>query len=264
MNIKSIVPIGVRQAARRLERQVINLFDGRRYAARSPAGETAAADFGVVIASRRSLVMKAVPAGWERSQRNKQTTLRIASACVDGAVVAPGGYFSFWRLVGKPSRRKGYLPGMEIRGGRLVETVAGGICQLSNALCWAFLQAGFGIVERHRHGWDLFRDDGRDVPFGSGATVLYPYKDLVVRNPWDFPVRVSAGLAGADLEVRLAAPERLPLRIEVVERKHRFYREGGVLFRANEIWSLRRGEGSVLSEELVFSNTAKVMYEIED
>ena len=45
-------------------------------------------------------------------QRNKITNLRLAVDRLDGIVLAPGETFSYWKLIGKPSRRKGYLEGM--------------------------------------------------------------------------------------------------------------------------------------------------------
>lgn len=285
-NFKSFIPIGARQAVKRLARHVANAFDRRDYVLREAATGSPQDDtlpkgrgerrspsnrdtgqgntFPFVIARRRSLIVKPVPPEWMEAQRAKETTLRIAASRVDGIVIEPGQYFSFWRAVGKPSRRKGYRPGMEIRGGRLVTTVAGGICQLSNALCWAFLQAGCVVIERHRHGFDLFPDDGRDVPFGSGATVLYPYKDLVVRNLCDFPLQITAGVADGDLEVVISASAKLPYRIEIVEREHRFYREGDVVYRANEIWRMKYNGKPAPDEELVFANTARVMYDIDE
>ena len=45
-------------------------------------------------------------------QYNKITNLRLAAARLDGVVLRPGETFSYWRLIGRPSRRKGYLDGI--------------------------------------------------------------------------------------------------------------------------------------------------------
>ncbi len=258
MSLKGWVPIGLRMALKRVSRHIANLFDPRSYATSKCAD---ASEFRTELANRESLIVKSVPAGWEQAQHDKETTLRIASPRVDGIVIPPLGYFSFWCAVGRPGRAKGYLPGMEIRGGELVRTVAGGICQLSNALCWVSLLAGFEIVERHRHGYDLFPDESRDVPFGSGATVLYPYKDLIVRNPFPYPAMIAAEVSGGYLRVAVRMTEPPPFRAEVEERAHRFYREADAEYRYNEIWRIwYDGQGPV-GEEFLFENHARVLYE---
>ena len=45
-------------------------------------------------------------------QENKVANLRLAVARLDGIVLYPGETFSYWRLIGRPSRRKGYLDGI--------------------------------------------------------------------------------------------------------------------------------------------------------
>ncbi|MEI3305466.1 MAG: VanW family protein [Dysosmobacter sp.] len=45
-------------------------------------------------------------------------------------MLAPGETFSYWKLIGKPSRRKGYLEGMVLFLGRIGSDVGGGLCRL--------------------------------------------------------------------------------------------------------------------------------------
>ena len=89
-------------------------------------------------------------------QENKVTNLRLASARVNGIVLRPGQTFSYWYLIGRPTARKGYLPGMLLRNGRAVAGVGGGLCQLSNLIFWMTLHTPLTVTERHRHGYDVF------------------------------------------------------------------------------------------------------------
>ncbi len=52
-------------------------------------------------------------------QHNKIINLRLAVERLDGVVVRPSETFSYWRLIGKPTRRKGYVEGMLLSHGRL-------------------------------------------------------------------------------------------------------------------------------------------------
>lgn len=118
----------------------------------------------------------------------KVQNLRIASQQLHGIVVPAGAVFSFWKHMGKPSRARGYVTGREVREGCILPTVAGGLCQLSNALYDAALKAGFEIVERHQHTQVVrgsLAEQGRD------ATVKWNYIDLRFRSPQAFRIEVE-------------------------------------------------------------------------
>ena len=72
-------------------------------------------------------------------QKNKVVNLQLAAARLNGVVLRPGETFSYWRLIGKPSRKKGYREGMVLFLGRIGSDVGGGLCQLSNLIFWMTL-----------------------------------------------------------------------------------------------------------------------------
>ena len=76
----------------------------------------------------------------------KVENLRIASKQLNGLEIKANEVFSFWKHIGNPNFGKGYVVGREIREGCVVPTIAGGLCQLSNALYDAALKANFEIV----------------------------------------------------------------------------------------------------------------------
>lgn len=94
-------------------------------------------------------------------QYNKITNLRLAAARLDGVVLRPGETFSYWRLIGRPSRRKGYLDGIVLFCGTFRPGVGGGLCQMSNLIFWMTLHTPLTVVERYRHSYDVFPDCGR-------------------------------------------------------------------------------------------------------
>src|ERR671912_569193 len=81
----------------------------------------------------------------------KVHNLRLAIRRLDGVEIPAGGAFSFWSQIGRPGGWRGYVAGRELREGCIIATVGGGLCQLSNALYDAALDAGLEIVERHAH-----------------------------------------------------------------------------------------------------------------
>ena len=72
-------------------------------------------------------------------QQGKVINLRLAAARLNGIVIRPGETFSFWRLVGRPTRRAGYTDGLVISGSRFAAGLGGGLCQLANMAHWLVL-----------------------------------------------------------------------------------------------------------------------------
>ncbi|MBQ1372268.1 MAG: VanW family protein, partial [Oscillospiraceae bacterium] len=52
-------------------------------------------------------------------QYNKATNLKLAGKEIDGIIIQPGEVFSLWNLVGRTSKRKGYLEGLTINDSAL-------------------------------------------------------------------------------------------------------------------------------------------------
>ena len=195
-------------------------------------------------------------------QENKVVNLRLATARLDGLILYPGETFSYWKLIGKPTRRKGYRDGMVLFLGRIGSDVGGGLCQLSNLIFWMTLHTPLTVVERYRHSHDVFPDAHRTQPFGSGATCAYPHRDLMLRNGTERPFQLRVWVGEETLEGEWRAPAPPAVRYEILERNHRMDQAAwGGYVRHNElyrrIWDL---EGRLLGEEFLFANDAIMMY----
>ena len=195
-------------------------------------------------------------------QRNKVVNLKLAVARLDGLILHPGETFSYWKLIGKPTRQKGYREGMVLFLGQIGSDVGGGLCQLSNLIFWMTLHTPLTVVERYRHSHDVFPDADRTQPFGSGATCAYPHRDLMIRNDTDqdFQLCLRVGETRLQGEWRaMRPPER---RYEVVERDARIdqaawggYIRHNALYR--DVYDL---QGNFLEEQFLFTNDAIMMY----
>lgn len=195
-------------------------------------------------------------------QYNKITNLRLAAAKLDGLLLRPGETMSYWKLIGRPTYRKGYLDGLVLYCGKFDYAVGGGLCQLSNLIFWMTLHTPLTVVERYRHSHDVFPDSNRTQPFGSGATCAYPHRDLMIRNDTDqtFQLRLRVGEENLEGVWYAAAP--LDVSYEIVERNHHIQSEyWGGYSRHNEIWRrVNDREGNFLYEEQVVENHALMMY----
>ena len=127
----------------------------------------------------------------------KIQNLRIAAQKINGLEIKANETFSFWKHIGNPNFGQGYVVGREIKEGCIVPTIAGGLCQLSNALYDAALNANFEIVERHKHTKVI---QGSLAEKDRDATVKWNYIDLRFRSTYDF--RIETELTSTHLIVR--------------------------------------------------------------
>jgi hypothetical protein len=181
----------------RVQRRLRDLRGGRP--ARHPRGH-ALAGAPVLAESATPLWTESEP-GERPLTAGKVHNLRLALRGMDGVEVPAGALFSFWAQVGRATRRRGYVAGRELREGCLVPSIGGGLCQLSNALYDAALNAGFQVVERHAHTRAV---PGSAAGRGRDATVFWSYVDLRFRAP--VPFRIEARMDAHTLTVRFRGP----------------------------------------------------------
>ena len=195
-------------------------------------------------------------------QHSKVANLRIAVEKLDGVVIRPGEVFSYWRLIGKPTRRKGYRDGMILKNGQYSAGVGGGLCQLSNLLYWMALHTPLTVTERHRHGYDVFPDASRTQPFGSGATCYYNYIDLGLRNDTQTTFRLALRVGEQNLEGAILANAPATCRYEVYEKVHLMRLEAwGGYTRHNALWRRQCApDGTLLQDAPLVENHAVMMY----
>ena len=157
-----------------------------------------------------------------RLQKNKICNLQKVIPLLDGILIRPGETFSFWKLVGRPTRERWFLEGMELSMGKVRSWVWGWLCQMSNLLFWLVLHSPMNILERHHHSFDPFPDEGRVLPFGSGATLFYNYIDLQFRNTTSRTFQLHVWLTDTHLcgEIRSDIP--CEYRYHVFEKNHAF------------------------------------------
>ncbi len=217
--------------------------------------------FSFALAQATSPLERVIGAVKPELQRGKERNVKLVAEKIHGLVIAPGEVFSYHALVGRPSRRRGFQPGLELHNGAESVGIGGGACQVSNMLYLLAISSGMRIVERHRHGLDLFPDHLRSVPFGCGATVFYNYADFRFENPLSMPVVVRLSVQDGHLEGAIASPQDPGFRVEILERDHRFFEEDGARMRENKIHRIFSApDGQILLDELLAHNRCRVTY----
>jgi vancomycin resistance protein VanW len=196
-------------------------------------------------------------------QYNKVNNLAIAIKRIDGILIKPGETFSFCKLVGLTTKKKGYLPGILLSCGEAKPGIGGGICQIANLIHWLVIHSPLIVTERYHHSFDPFPDDRRVLPFGSGATIFYNYIDYQFLNSTSYTFQLRLWLSDKCLEGELRVDQNLDFAYHVFEKNHQFLKVGEKYYRKNEIWRnkiIRRKSGEILETELVTKNFAEVKY----
>lgn len=195
-------------------------------------------------------------------QRNKITNLQLALDCIHGVIIQPGETFSFWKMVGRPTKSKGYLEGMTLSEGSVTSGTGGGLCQMGNLIYWMAIHTPLDITKRWRHSYDVFPDVNRKIPFGSGATLSYNYIDLQLKNNTDQPFQINLWLDETHLQGQICSAKPLPAQYHIEERNHLFKQQWwGGYTRHNQIWQIRTDNKSQeTTAELVTENHAIMMY----
>ncbi len=229
------------------------------------AKEKSSEPLPTVIYSQKSLIRRKLGNVDLQLQDNKAVNLALSAPKVNGVIIKPGEVFSFWKLVGSCSARKGYKTGLLISKGTIGAGIGGGMCQFTNLIHWLVLHTPLVTVEHHHHdGMDLFPDYGRQIPFGTGTSIMYNYLDYRFKNNTDMKFQLLVHTDGKYLigEIRAERPLEVTYHIGVeneafVKRDDGFYRVGTV-YRDR----IDKRTGNVLSREVIKENNAKVMYEL--
>jgi hypothetical protein len=189
----------VKSTLLKIQRGVKNLRDG------APALVTAKEPYDHVVAESRTPLWTDESLSEKAFQLGKVQNLRTAVKQLNGRLIPAGSTFSFWKQIGRATKRKGYVYGRQLREGCLYPEIGGGICQLSNALYAVALDARCQILERHGHSQII---PGSAAEHNKDATVAWNYIDLRFSPATDMVL--EAKLTGTELMIRLKSKQ--PLR----------------------------------------------------
>ncbi len=200
-----------------------------------------------------------------RLQDNKAINLALATPQVSHVLIRPGEEFSFWHLVGACTARKGYREGLIISNGRAGTGIGGGLCQFTNLIHWMVLHTPLQITEHHHHDqFDLFPDNGRQIPFGTGTSIFYNYLDYRFYNPTDITFQLITYVDEPYLRGELRADRRPEVAYHIHVEGECFTREGDTVYRNGRVYRdcVDVRTGNRLSRECIKENHARVLYDV--
>lgn len=135
---------------------------------------------------------------YDASNKNRSTNLQLASNKINGTILLPGEEFSYNKVVGERTIAAGYKEAHIFSGGKVVDGLGGGICQISSTLYNTVLYANLEITERRNH-----QLPAGYVKNGLDATVVYGSIDFKFVNNRKYPIKIVSqvknGVAKMDI-----------------------------------------------------------------
>lgn len=135
---------------------------------------------------------------YQASNVNRTTNLRLAANKINGTILLPGEEFSYNKTVGERTIAAGFKSAAIFSGGKVVDGLGGGICQISTTLYDAVVMANLDITERRNHQFVTSY-----APAGKDATVVWGSQDFKFKNTRKYPVRITATVQGGTATVQV-------------------------------------------------------------
>lgn len=202
--LKAVIPSYLQKFLRIFWIDILDLIKGTRF--KFPKDSTSNRSDGESWPERITIPQRINVSDWAE---NKKYNLLLAISKFQNLPIYPGKIFSFWHMVGNPSKKAGYKIGINIIKNQLDFDYGGGLCQLSGLLYHLALTAGLFILERYPHSIDLYTDETRYTPLGADATTAYGYKDLRFLNNLEIPISFRIKIDGNQLIGSICAAESL-------------------------------------------------------
>lgn len=120
------------------------------------------------------------------SSSNRKNNIQVAAGRLNGLVVAPGQAVSISTMILPRTIENGYKLAGVYSGGKTVQGVGGGICQLSSTVYNAVMNAGLTVVSRFSHSMPVHY-----LPLGQDAAISAGSKDMIFTNTYDTPVLIT-------------------------------------------------------------------------
>ena len=181
---------------------------------------------------------------YSKSSLERKSNIKLACKSINKYFLDVGAEFSFNRVVGARTEKRGYKRAKIIEKGKFVDGVGGGVCQVSTTLYNAVLLAGLTVTECHPHSLPVSY-----VLPSFDAMVNSNSADLRFVNTSNYPVIIYANADGEKLEISIwgeplgATYERKSVVIEEIVAE----KEEEIIDVNGEYPDLYQGETKVLS-----------------
>lgn len=153
------------------------------------------------------------------STSSRGKNIANAASRINGLVLMPGEVMSASDSMGSRTKENGYREAGAYLNGQTVQSLGGGVCQVSTTLYNAALLSELEITERHPHSMVVDY-----VPAAQDAAIAEGSKDLKIKNNTNAPIYVEGYTVGGRLtftiygEDNRSADRKITYKSEVTSR----------------------------------------------
>ncbi|MBR3839889.1 MAG: VanW family protein [Erysipelotrichales bacterium] len=216
-----------------------------------------------VIKSHSSVIVRKLHGVDIKLQENKLVNIKLACDKFNGIIIRSGEVFSFWRILGNPTKKRGFLEGLVISKSKLSSGIGGGLCQMANMIHLLVLHSPLTVCELHHHSDALFPDEKRTVPFGTGTSISYKNIDYRFKNTTNQDVQLLVWIDEGKLFGELRSEFPIDTKYELVEENHHYRKENGKYYRISQVYRnvIDMSSNQMIRKELILDNHSEVLYD---
>jgi vancomycin resistance protein YoaR len=155
--------------------------------------------------SRVKDVLGTFTTSYSTSGAGRSQNVANGTSLINGTVLYPGDTFSTYETVSPFSAENGYEMAGSYLNGKVVDSLGGGICQVSTTLYNAVLRAELEVVERSNHSMIVTYVDP-----SADAAIAGTYKDFKFTNNTDAPIYIEGTTANKQVTFTIYGEETRP------------------------------------------------------
>ncbi len=148
---------------------------------------------------------------YSSSGSNRSANVKNGADLINGTLLYPGEEFSTYEAVAPFSQANGYYMAGSYMNGKVVDSLGGGICQVSTTLYNAVLLSELDVTERNNHSMIVTYVD----PSADAAIAESSGKDFKFVNNLEYPVYIEGYTENKRITFTIYGKETRPANREV-------------------------------------------------
>ncbi len=156
-------------------------------------------------------VLGSFTTSYKSSGSARSANVENGAVLINGTTLYPGEEFSTYEAVAPFTQANGYYMAGSYMNGKVVDSLGGGICQVSTTLYNAVLLSELEVTERHNHSMIVSYVD----PSADAAIAESSGKDFCFVNNTEYPIYVEAYVKNKNITFNIYGKETRSAEREV-------------------------------------------------